>query len=158
MTLFQFKEALGLVNDIRFLLPNGEALPAHVHITEVGQVDKHFIDCGGTIRKEQKVSFQLWESVDTWHRLTPHKLLHIIELSEQKVGVGNFDIEVEYQGASITKYGIEFKDSHFVLSSLQTACLAEDQCGIPIQKKKVNLSDVSKPISSGCCTPGGGCC
>lgn len=158
MTLFQFKEALGLITDIRFLLPDGEALPAHVHITEVGQVNKHFIDCGGTIRTEQKVSFQLWESVDTWHRLTPHKLVHIIELSEQKVGVGNNEIEVEYQAQTISKYGVEFNGTAFVLTSQQTACLAQDQCGIPVEKTKTNLADLSTANTSSCCTPGGGCC
>ena len=158
MTLFQFKEALGQISDIRFQLPNGEALPAHVHITEVGKINKHFIDCGGTIRKEQKVSFQLWESVDTWHRLTPHKLLLILELSEQKVGVGNHEIEVEYQGQTISKYGLDFNGTQFILTTQQTACLAQDQCGIPVEKTKTQLADLSNTSATSCCTPGGGCC
>ena len=30
------------------------------HITEVGQVNKRFIDCGGTKRDEKLISFQLF--------------------------------------------------------------------------------------------------
>jgi len=31
-----------------FKLPEGTYLPAHFHMTEVGLVTKHFVDCGGT--------------------------------------------------------------------------------------------------------------
>ena len=46
---------------------------------------------------------------------------------------------------------------NFMITSKQTNCLAEDQCGIPQEKLKVNLSQLSKSQNSSC-TPGGGCC
>ena len=35
---------------IQIMLPEGEFVPTHFHITEVGRVRKDFIDCGGTVR------------------------------------------------------------------------------------------------------------
>jgi Family of unknown function (DUF6428) len=157
MNLSAFKQALSQVDELVVKLPTGKNVSTHFHITEVGQIDKKFIDCGGTIRHEQKVSFQLWESIDVWHRLEPAKLLHIIELSEEKVGVTDSEIEVEYQGDTIGKYGIEFENGHFQLTSLSTACLASDSCGIPLQKIPQKLSELTQKATQ-CCTPGGGCC
>ena len=157
MTLEEFKKAVSSINELNFKVQNGKAVPAHFHITEVGQISKNFIDCGGTIRKEEKVSLQLWESVDVWHRLEPKKLLNIIELSEQKIGVGNHEIEVEYQGDTIGKYALEFKEGEFILQNQKTACLAEEQCGIPVGKIKKNLSELTEKASN-CCDPQSGCC
>ena len=36
---------------LQFILPSGEAIPSHFHLTEVGRVEKSFIDCGGTKRE-----------------------------------------------------------------------------------------------------------
>jgi len=38
-----------------------------------------------------------------------------------------------------------------------TACLAQDACGIPSEKVKKNLSELSVNQNASC-TPGGGCC
>ncbi len=157
MTLQEFKNALNSLNELNFKVENGKDVPAHFHITEVGQITKNFIDCGGTVRKEEKISLQLWESVDVWHRLEPKKLLRIIELSEEKIGVENHEIEVEYQGSTIGKYGLHFENGNFMLINQKTACLAEDACGIPIQKVKKNLSELTKTASN-CCDPKSGCC
>jgi len=35
------------------MLENGTMVPEHFHVTEVGVVTKHFIDCGGTVRNER---------------------------------------------------------------------------------------------------------
>ena len=35
---------------MHFMLPDQSFVPAHYHITEVGRVQKDFIDCGGTVR------------------------------------------------------------------------------------------------------------
>ena len=35
---------------INFLLPDMTTMPVHFHITEVGHVQKNYIDCGGTSR------------------------------------------------------------------------------------------------------------
>lgn len=156
MKLSDFKQKLSQLDQISFELPNGTKVPAHFHVTEVGNVSKHFIDCGGTIREEHRVNFQLWEANDYDHRLHPQKLRSIIELSEAKLGLKDEEIEVEYQGETIGKYGLEVQDDRFVLTSLTTDCLAKDNCGIPLQKLKVPLSSLTSSNNS--CTPGSGCC
>ena len=85
MNLAQIKEHLINAEQVNFILPNGTIVPEHFHVTEVGLISKHFIDCGGTIRDENVVNFQLWNANDTEHRLKPEKLLKIIHLSEVKL-------------------------------------------------------------------------
>jgi hypothetical protein len=156
MKLSEVKNALNQVKDIYFELPNGQFVPTHFHITEVGYITKNFIDCGGTVREEKVANLQLWEANDFDHRLSPSKLKDIIELSENVLKIPNLDVEVEYQAGTIGKYGLEFDGNHFYLTQKQTACLAEDKCGIPAEKLKSNLRDLGGKTS--CCSPGGGCC
>ena len=153
MTLAQIKQVLPTLDNVNFILENGTQVPKHFHVTEVGSITKHFIDCGGTIRNEKVVNFQLWNANDTDHRLKPTKLLNIIQLSEDKLGIEDGDIEVEYQGETIGKYDLEFDGTNFTLHNKSTNCLAQDKCGIPVEKLKVNLGE-----KTSCCTPGGGCC
>lgn len=155
MILSEFKRLIKEVDQIDFQLENGELVPSHYHITEVGQINKHFIDCGGTIRNEHKISFQLYTAEDFDHRLKAQKMLSIVELSENKLNLQDCTIEVEYQSNTIGKYNLDFNGQHFVLRSTHTDCLAKDNCGIP-EKKKVSLADLNKEKSA--CTPGGGCC
>lgn len=155
MKLSQIKEQLTQLDRIAFKLPNGQLVPNHFHVTEVGKISKNFIDCGGTLRKEEVVNFQLWSANDYDHRLHPEKLLHIIELSEKVLEIGDLEIEVEYQSDTIGKFGLDFDGEHFLLTSKQTDCLAKDQCGLPTAKQKVILSEL-QPTSS--CTPDSGCC
>lgn len=157
MKLSELKSVLVSTSELVFTLPNGTIVPEHFHVTEVGQVTKHFIDCGGTIRNEQVVNFQLWEANDFDHRLAPKKLMDIITLSENKLGLKDAEIEVEYQSETIGKYGLDYENGKFVLTSKQTDCLASDKCGIPAEKQKVKLSDLSSK-NTNCCTPGSGCC
>jgi Family of unknown function (DUF6428) len=153
MKLSEIKEILKTVEAVNFVLQDGTAVPEHFHVTEVGLITKHFIDCGATIRKENSVNFQLWNANDYDHRLKPQKLLNIIKLSEDQLAIGDHEIEVEYQSDTIGKYGLEFNGKDFVLTTKNTACLASDKCGIP--KEKLNLADL--PLANAC-TPGGGCC
>lgn len=157
MKLSEVKKALESVSEIKFELPNGTLVPIHFHVTEVGAITRHFIDCGGTERIEKVVNFQLWEAGDFDHRLAPEKLKNIISLSEEKLGLGNMKVEVEYQMDTIGKFNLDFNGSHFVLVPQQTACLAQDKCGIPEEKQKVALTSIGKEDSNAC-TPGGGCC
>ncbi|MCV9928173.1 DUF6428 family protein [Flavobacterium sp. LS1R49] len=156
MKLSEIKNILKTVEAINFQLPNGTFVPEYFHVTEVGLITKNFIDCGGTVRKETVVNFQLWDANDYEHRLKPQKLVHIIELSEKILGIEDFEIEVEYQDITIGKYDLDFNGKDFVLLNKQTACLALDQCGIPTEKQTTNLSDLSNQSNS--CTPGGSCC
>lgn len=154
MKLSKIKEILPALHHVEFQLENGTFVPEHFHVTEVGAITKHFIDCGGTIRNEKAVNFQLWNANDLEHRLKPTKLLNIIKLSEEKLGIEDAEIEVEYQSDTIGKYDLDFNGTHFILKNKQTACLASDACGIPAEKQKVKLSE----LNSACCTPNSGCC
>lgn len=154
MKLSEFMDRLSGLSEIAFELPNGQLVPEHFHVTEVGKISKHFIDCGGTLRDEQKISFQLWEENDYNHRLHPDKLVKIIELAKDKLELPDVEIEVEYQGESINKFHLDFDGKNFLLVNTQTDCLAKENCGIPAQKPKVKLSE----IQNSCCTPESGCC
>jgi hypothetical protein len=156
MKLSHVKEALKNLDAVRFILPNGTMVPVHFHVTEVGEITKKFIDCGGTVRNENVINFQLWEANDFDHRLAPQKLFNIIELSEKTLALTDGDVEVEYQAETISKYGLEFDGVNFLLTAKFTDCLAQDKCGIPQEKLKVSLADLNKPQAS--CTPGLGCC
>ena len=156
MKLSEIKKHLNSLEQIAFKLPNGNLVPSHFHVTEVGRVCKHFIDCGGTVRKEEVVNFQLWDANDYDHRLQPEKLVDIIALSEKTLGITDLDIEVEYQGQTIEKFGLDFDGSHFLLTNKETDCLAKDNCGIPEAKQKVSLSQIQEENTS--CAPGSGCC
>ncbi len=156
MSLSEVKTVLGGLESIAFELPDGTLVPSHFHVTEVGKISKHFIDCGGTVRHEEVVSFQLWNSDDYNHRLHPEKLLHIIELSERVLGLEDLEVEVEHQADTIAKYGLEFNGKNFLLTGKQTDCLAKEKCGIPQKKQKKLLSDLGSAAKS--CLPGNGCC
>ncbi|NGY37909.1 hypothetical protein FQU23_010335 [Flavobacterium sp. XN-5] len=156
MKLSEIKKQLNTLENVTFQLPNGTYVPEHFHVTEVGLITKKFIDCGGKLRNETVVNFQLWDANDFEHRLKPKKLLDIITLSEKVLGIEDFEIEVEYQAETIGKYDLGFNGKDFVLVNKQTACLAEDACGIPQEKQKIKLSEI--PSQTNSCTPGGGCC
>lgn len=155
MKLSEFKNTLASLDQLAFQLPNGDLVPSHFHVTEIGKISKHFIDCGGTVRKEEVVNFQLWNANDYDHRLHPEKLQHIIALSERVLGIEDLEIEVEYQGDTIGKFGLEYDGNNFLLTNKQTDCLAKDSCGIPAEKPKIRLSQLQTQTG---CTPGGGCC
>ena len=75
MTLEQIKKHLSTAEAVNFELENGTTVPEHFHVTEVGVVTKHFIDCGGTIRNEKVANFQLWETDlprDLWYHWVPN--------------------------------------------------------------------------------------
>ncbi|GAA3988251.1 DUF6428 family protein [Hymenobacter antarcticus] len=152
MKISEMKHYLPGLTAVNFRLPDGTALPAHFHVTEVGLVTKHFIDCGGVERKETVANFQLWEAGDYDHRLAPQKFLDILNLSQRILGREDLDIEVEYQQATIGKFGLAFDGTDFVLTLKQTACLAQDACGIPDHQFAL------PQLQTAGCTPGGGCC
>jgi hypothetical protein len=157
MTLEQFRTALEQSKDVNFYLQNSEPIPTHAHLTEVGLVQKHFIDCGGTVRTQQNISMQLWLGTDLDHKLTAEKLIKIIDIAINTLQLPNAEIEVEYQSHSIVKYALEGNRGRFTLINTATACLAEDSCGLPSTKQKISMASLAEQSSS-CCTPGGGCC
>jgi hypothetical protein len=144
MKLSEVKEKLDSLEKLRFKFVNGEFIPEHFHVTEVGRVQKDFIDCGGTVRSERAITFQLWKADDYDHRLAPQKLKSIIELSEKTLELEDLEVEVEYQSGTIGRFGLCFDDESFVLTEKQTDCLAKDKCGITV-------------LQDDCCS-GSGCC
>ena len=132
MKLSEVKEKLDLLTTLRFKFENDEFVPEHFHVTEVGCIQKDFIDCGGTARSEKTIGFQLWKADDYNHRLAPQKLKKIIELSEQILELDDLEVEVEYQSDTIGKWGLSFGEGSFVLTAKQTDCLAKEKCGIPV--------------------------
>lgn len=155
MKISEIKNILNTAEAVNFKLEDGTTVPEHFHVTEIGSVSKNFIDCGGVVRKEEKANFQLWDANDFEHRLKPGKLLNIINLSEKILGLKDLEIEVEYQSKTIGKYSLAFDGEDFVLINMQTACLANDACGVPVEKQKSTLSQLPTVNT---CTPGGGCC
>lgn len=152
MKLSEVKSQLNQLETIAFQLPNGDLVPNHFHVTEVGKITKNFIDCGGVLRKEEVINFQLWNADDYDHRLHPEKLMDIITLSEKILNLKDLEIEVEYQAETISKFGLDFNGKNFVLTTKQTACLAEDSCGITPKKAKVKIA------TTNCCDPNSNCC
>lgn len=150
MKISDMKKNLAGIAAVNFKLPDGSYLPSHFHVTEVGLVTKHFIDCGGVERKETVANFQLWEAGDYDHRLAPQKFLHILTLSQKILGNDDLNIEVEYQQNTIGKFGIDFDGKDFILTAKQTACLAQDACGIPDKQKSQSSSSSCEP-TKGCC-------
>jgi hypothetical protein len=153
MLISAFKQTLRELDTLKFQLPNGEFVPAHFHITEVGNITRNFIDCGGVQRQENKLNLQLWVASDTDHRLDPTNLLNILQLAEKQLGNSNVEVEVEYQQSTIGRYKLAFNGAVFQLINTQTACLALNQCGIPQEKPRVRVT-----ASGLSCNPNSGCC
>src|ERR1043165_10246405 len=151
MKLSDLKSNLSGLSALNFLNLNGAPVAPHFHITEAGLTTKHFIDCGGTIRKENMINFQLYLANDTEHRLSPAKLLGIIRKSEQVLPLEDHEVEVEYMTDTIGRYGIEFNGKEFVLISKKTDCLAKDNCGISTEKPELTIIGEKK---ASCCSPG----
>lgn len=155
MKLSEIKNKLTPLDKIAFQLPNGELVPSHFHVTEVGKITKHIIDCGGKVRHEEVANFQLWNANDYDHRLHPEKLVSIIERSEKVLGIKDLEVEVEYQSETIGKYGLDFDGTNFLLTTKQTDCLAKDKCGIPLEKPKVKMAALN---NEPCCSADRNCC
>ena len=153
MLLSAFKKTLSKLDKLKFQLPNGQLVPSHFHITEVGKVTRNYIDCGGVLRQENKLNLQLWVSSDTEHRLKPDNILNILQLAEKQLGFSDLELEVEYQQTTVGRYKLALNGEVFELVNTQTACLAPNQCGIPQEKPRVRLtaSGLSCNTDSDCC-------
>jgi hypothetical protein len=120
----------------RFILPDGDEIPAHFHLTEVGHVAKNFIDCGGTIRQSEACVLQLWVNDDDLeHRLSAGKFASILALGERVLPHPALEAEVEWDCCVTSQYPIaSFSASddrlEFMLSTKHTDCLAKEKCGV----------------------------
>lgn len=137
MKLHELKSALKANPDKlpRFVLPDGDSVPAHFHVTEVGFVTKKFVDCGGTVREVSSCVLQAWVANDEDHRLTAGKLGTILNLAQLVLPHDDLDVEVEYEDCGVSQYPIgdaEVAGEHltFALTNKHTDCLAKDVCGV----------------------------
>lgn len=121
----------------RLFLPDGDEVPAHYHITEVGHVAKRFIDCGGTLHGATDTCLlQTWHSdSDPDHRLDAGTFAKILDLGAQVLPHDDLNVEVEYEDCSVTQYPVA--SAVFVagrvdiqLGEKHTDCLAKEKCGV----------------------------
>jgi hypothetical protein len=122
-------------SSLHIMLPSGEFVPDHFHVTEIGRVEKNFIDCGGTQRQSLTCSLQVWTAHDIEHRLLAGKLANIFSLARRVLDSDELLVEVEYGVEVAALYrlmNVEVtpKGLLFVLAGRQTECLAQDKCGV----------------------------
>ncbi len=120
-------------SSLYIMLPSGEFVPDHFHVTEVGRIYKKFIDCGGTIRHDAFCSLQVWTANDVDHRLPISKLSKILKIGEDAFGFDDLPVQIEYGSDVASQYvlvNVEVtpKGLLFVLAGKQTDCLAPDKC------------------------------
>jgi hypothetical protein len=152
MKLRELKSLLDANREKQFLLqlPNQNLVPKSFHITEVGHIDKRFIDCGGTIHATQTCVLQAWVGKDADHRLNAGKVADVIKLAGSVVPNDEIDVEVEYEAQSLSQYSIvdhKVIDGAVILNltAKHTDCLAKDKCDVPTAEADISYC---KP---GCC-------
>jgi len=116
----------------RFILPDGDQVPAHFHVTEVGHVAGKFIDCGGVIGARESCLLQLWLGTDTGHRLHSDRMAQILGLGARVLPHDDLNVEVEYDCCVVAHYAIERAEVHgehldLVLGNTRTQCLAKER-------------------------------
>ncbi len=153
MNLADLKTALAAHpgRNLALRLPDGDSVPAHFHITEVGHVVKRFIDCGGGTHHDETCLLQAWVADDLDHRFTAGKFAGVLEMFANLSPDDSLPVEVEYEDCSITQYPVlsaTATDTELVLAlgEKHTDCLAKESCGL-----------VPAPQNGGC-APGSGCC
>jgi hypothetical protein len=138
MTITELKDVLNLNPDkgLKFVLPNKETIPARFHITEVGHVQKNFIDCGGTRRTTSACVLQAWVAThDEDHALSAGKLASILKLAKKILPSEDLAVEVEFEAPYISQFPIASAETSgdalvFRLGTKHTDCLAKEQCGL----------------------------
>ncbi|MEO7319823.1 MAG: DUF6428 family protein [Chthoniobacteraceae bacterium] len=118
---------------LTFILPDGDLVPAHFHITEAGRVDKSFIDCGSPLRRTATCSLQAWVAADLDHRFTPGKLAGVPKAADPLFLGADLDVEIEYEDCAISQFPVHEATAKgstlsFHLGAKHTDCLAKDVC------------------------------
>jgi hypothetical protein len=153
MTINELKNILELNPEkkLTLFLPDGAAIPAHFHVTEVGHVRKDFIDCGGTQRSTSTCVLQAWVAAnDEDHSLSAGKLGSILKLAGKVLPSDDLDVEIEFEAPYISQFPIASAEASgeavvFRLAMKHTDCLAKEQCGL-------------ESSNSSCCSTESGCC
>jgi hypothetical protein len=116
----------------RFTLPDGDRIPAHFHVTEVGHVRKKFIDCGGVAGGSEACVLQTWLGKDLDHRLTAGQLAKILILGDRVLPTKDLELEVEYDCCIVGQYliaDVKKADAYLdiELANKRTQCLARER-------------------------------
>ncbi len=138
MKLNEMKALLRLHPDAptRLLLPDGDEIPTHFHLTEVGHVAKRFVDCGGTLHDTTETCLlQTYVATDVEHRLVAGTFAKILDLGQAVLPSDDLEVEVEYDGCVTAQYPVAsglFTGGQvdFQLAEKHTDCLAKEKCGI----------------------------
>lgn len=153
MKLNEFKTLLKEQGEkhFRIQLPDGSPVPLSFHVTEVGKVQKTFIDCGGTMRESVACLLQIWVGEDVDHRIEARKAAAILDKARSFLPDESIPVEVEYEDRVISQYTIEAaiinpNSVTLKLAHKHTECLAPELCVLP---PKSQASQCCGPI--GCC-------
>lgn len=112
---------------------DGEPIEAHFHVTEVGRVQRDFVDCGGTVRRVVTCLLQTWVGEDTDHRITAGKLLKAFAHAAPILGDEDLPVELEYEACNVVQLTVaevrrESDRLVLQLGSKHTDCLAKELC------------------------------
>jgi len=158
MKLNELKAALARHPEatLRFVLPNGETVPAHAHVTEVARIEKRFIDCGGTLHNDLMCRLQTWTANDYEHRLTAKKLLGILNKAGSFLATGDMEVDVEHEVQFVSQFpldSVEFDGTQLLLKLTErhTACLAMDKCGVSPKPESILFKALPVIQPSKCC-------
>ncbi|NJM36657.1 MAG: hypothetical protein HC845_01590 [Akkermansiaceae bacterium] len=138
----------------RIQLPDGKSVPVSFHVTEVGRLEKTFIDCGGKLRDKTTCQLQIWVGDDYDHRIETGKMAAILDKAASILPDGSVPVEIEYEDRVISQYTIAdhtLSDDAVILKleNKHTECLAPELCGLP----SFRLPGIGGKTP--CCGPGG---
>jgi uncharacterized protein DUF6428 len=133
----------------RFVLPDGNFIPAHAHLTEVSHVVRNFIDCGGMTGQEEKIVLQMHVGDDKEHRLRSDRFAKILQFGNRVIPSVNLDIDVEYDCCVVAQYPIaelqlEGNYLDLMLQHGQTQCRARE-------RREAEGADCCCQAASACC-------
>ena len=156
MNLFELKSLLREHADrhFRIRLPDGAAVPVSFHVTEVGRVQKTFLDCGGTLRESLTCQLQIWVGEDYEHRIETGKMASILDKAKAYLPDESIPVEIEYEDRVISQYTITGHEVTadaviLALAHKHTECLAPELCGLPTLNRLPAIGGKSGPTR--CC-------
>jgi len=135
MTVSTLRAVLASAPDlpITVIWPDGEPIEAHFHVTEVGRVQRDFVDCGGTVRQGVTCLLQSWVGDDLEHRITGGKLLKAFVHAEPILRGEDLPVEFEYEACNVVQLKLvsavaESGRLVIRLGPKHTDCLAKELC------------------------------
>ena len=148
MTVAALRAALTAAPELPLtvLWPDGDPLEAHFHVTEVGRVQKDFVDCGGTVRRAVTCLLQTWVGDDLDHRITAGKLLKAFDHALPVLGAEDMPVELEYEACNVIQFKVvsvvaETERLVVQLGGKHTDCLAKELC----------VPSARTAVGAGCC-------